>query len=160
MYRNNEFRLSAEDSFNNTRALFFIGIPCGSRMRGGGKGKGGSSGKGGGGKGSATIGGLVSTNAGGTQVLRHGTMRAQVLGIEAVTADGQVYDGLTALKKDNRGFDLKQLLIGSEGTLGIVTAANLKLAPAIGDRMVIWGGLQSISAARELLVKFQGNIFR
>ena len=83
-----------------------------------------------GGKGSATIGGLVSTNAGGTQVLRYGTMRAQVLGIEAVLADGQVFEGLTALKKDNRGFDLKQLLIGSEGTLGIVTAATLRLLPA------------------------------
>ena len=83
-----------------------------------------------GGKGSATIGGLVSTNAGGTQVLRHGTMRAQVLGIEAVLADGSVFDALTALKKDNRGFDLKQVLIGSEGTLGIVTAATLRLLPA------------------------------
>jgi FAD/FMN-containing dehydrogenase len=76
-----------------------------------------------GGKGSATIGGLISTNAGGTQVLRHGSMRAQVLGIEAVLADGSVFDALTSLKKDNRGFDLKQMLIGSEGTLGIVTAA-------------------------------------
>ena len=66
-----------------------------------------------GGKGSATIGGLVSTNAGGTQVLRHGTMRAQVLGLQAVMADGQVFDSLTPLKKDNRGFDLKQLMIGS-----------------------------------------------
>ncbi|MEM8726293.1 MAG: FAD-binding oxidoreductase, partial [Pseudomonadota bacterium] len=77
-----------------------------------------------GGKGSATIGGLISTNAGGTQVLRHGTMRAQVLGIEAVLASGEVFDSLTVLKKDNRGFDLKQMLIGSEGTLGIVTAAT------------------------------------
>src|SRR3546814_10072307 len=59
---------------------------------------------------------LISTNAGGTQVLRHGTMRAQVLGIEAVMADGGIFDSLTSLKKDNRGFDLKQLLIGSEGT--------------------------------------------
>ncbi|HSJ78483.1 MAG TPA: FAD-binding oxidoreductase, partial [Erythrobacter sp.] len=75
-----------------------------------------------GGKGSATIGGLIATNAGGTQVLRHGTMRAQVLGLEAVLADGTVLDMLTPLKKDNRGFDLKQLMIGSEGTLGIVTA--------------------------------------
>ena len=82
-----------------------------------------------GGKGSATVGGLVSTNAGGTQVLRHGSMRAQVLGLEAVLADGAVFDALTPLKKDNRGFDLKQLLIGSEGTLGIVTAATLRLVP-------------------------------
>ena len=108
-----------------------------------------------GGKGSATIGGLVSTNAGGTQVLRHGTMRAQVLGIEAVLANGQIFDGLTALKKDNRGFDLKQLLIGSEGTLGIVTAANLRLLPAIGDRVVAWCGVASIGDARKLLLQFE-----
>ena len=106
-----------------------------------------------GGKGSATVGGLVSTNAGGTQVLRHGTMRAQVLGIEAVLADGQIFDGLIALKKDNRGFDLKQLLIGSEGTLGIVTAANLRLLPAIADRVVAWIGLESVSDARKLLLE-------
>lgn len=104
-----------------------------------------------GGKGSATIGGLVSTNAGGTQVLRHGTMRAQVIGIEAVLADGSVFESLTALKKDNRGFDLKQLLIGSEGTLGIVTAATLRLLPAASARATAWVGLGSIAAARTLL---------
>lgn len=108
-----------------------------------------------GGKGSATVGGLISTNAGGTQVLRHGTMRAQVLGLEAVLADGRVFDGLVALKKDNRGFDLKQLLIGSEGTLGIVTAANLRLVPEIGARSVAWIGLPSVAAARELLLRFE-----
>ncbi|MCR2834553.1 FAD-binding oxidoreductase [Parerythrobacter lacustris] len=105
-----------------------------------------------GGKGSATVGGLISTNAGGTQVLRHGAMRAQVLGIEAVLADGSVFDALVPLKKDNRGFDLKQVLIGSEGTLGIVTAATLRLLPEIGGRCVIWAGLGSISDARQLLV--------
>lgn len=104
-----------------------------------------------GGKGSATIGGLVSTNAGGTQVLRHGTMRAQVLGVEAVLADGSVFNGLTALKKDNRGFDLKQLMIGSEGTLGIVTAATLRLLPAVNARATAWVGLSSITDARALL---------
>lgn len=104
-----------------------------------------------GGKGSATIGGLISTNAGGTQVLRHGTMRAQVLGIEAVLADGQIFNGLTALKKDNRGFDLKQLLIGSEGTLGIVTAASLRLLPAPQSRATAWVGLKTIVDARSLL---------
>ncbi|WP_428027731.1 FAD-binding oxidoreductase [Altererythrobacter sp.] len=108
-----------------------------------------------GGKGSATVGGLISTNAGGTQVLRHGTMRAQVLGIEAVLANGEIFNGLTALKKDNRGFDLKQLLIGSEGTLGIVTAATLRLLPAIGERVVAWTGLSSIGKARELLMRFE-----
>lgn len=110
-----------------------------------------------GGKGSATIGGLISTNAGGTQVLRHGTMRAQVLGIEAVMADGGIFDSLTSLKKDNRGFDLKQLLIGSEGTLGIVTAATLRVLPAIGERVVAWCGLTSIAAARELLLYLEAD---
>ncbi len=104
-----------------------------------------------GGKGSATIGGLVSTNAGGTQVLRYGTMRAQVLGLEAVLANGQVFDALTVLKKDNRGFDLKQLLIGSEGTLGIVTAATLRLLPAPRSRVTAWVGLASVIDARTLL---------
>lgn len=105
-----------------------------------------------GGKGSATVGGLVSTNAGGTQVLRHGVMRAQVLGLEAVLADGSVFDALTPLKKDNRGFDLKQMLIGSEGTLGIVTAATLRLSPALADRRVLWAGVPSLEMARELLL--------
>jgi len=111
-----------------------------------------------GGKGSATIGGLVSTNAGGTQVLRHGTMRAQVLGLEAVLADGSVFDALTPLKKDNRGFDLKQLLIGSEGTLGIVTAATLRLLPAPTGRVTAWTGLASITDARSLLRRVERDL--
>lgn len=111
-----------------------------------------------GGKGSATVGGLISTNAGGTQVLRHGTMRSQVLGIEAVLPDGRIFDGLTVLKKDNRGFDLKQLLIGSEGTLGIVTAATLRLIPAIGDRVVAWVGLDTVADARKLLLRFERSM--
>ncbi|WP_395327181.1 FAD-binding oxidoreductase [Novosphingobium sp. BL-8H] len=105
-----------------------------------------------GGKGSATVGGLISTNAGGTQVLRHGSMRALVLGLEAVLADGQVYSMLTPLKKDNRGFDLKQLFIGSEGTMGMVTAATLKLSPAVAERVVIWAGVPTLGAARKLLL--------
>lgn len=105
-----------------------------------------------GGKGSATVGGLIATNAGGTQVLRHGVMRALVLGVEAVLADGSIYSALTPLKKDNRGFDLKQLLIGSEGTLGIITAATLQLVPAIADRVVVWAGVGSIQTARKLLL--------
>lgn len=108
-----------------------------------------------GGKGSATVGGLISTNAGGSQVLRHGSMRALVLGLEAVMADGQVFSMLTPLKKDNRGFDLKQLLIGSEGTLGIVTAATLKLLPAVAERIVVWAGVPSLGAARALLLHCQ-----
>ena len=105
-----------------------------------------------GGKGSATIGGLISTNAGGSQVLRHGSMRELVLGLEAVLADGKVFSMLTSLKKDNRGFDLKQLLIGSEGTMGIITAATLKLLPTLADRVVIWAGVRSIAVARSLLL--------
>ena len=108
-----------------------------------------------GGKGSATIGGLIATNAGGTQVLRHGTMRDQVLGLEAVLADGSIIDLMSPLKKDNRGFDLKQVLIGSEGTLGIVTAATLRLKPRIAGRSVIWAGLQTIHDARALLLLAQ-----
>lgn len=104
-----------------------------------------------GGKGSATIGGLIATNAGGTQVLRYGTMRAQVLGLEAVLANGSVLDLMTPLKKDNRGFDLKQLLIGSEGTLGIVTAACLRLLPAPVGRATAWVGVGGIIEARTLL---------
>ncbi|CAH0351956.1 FAD-binding oxidoreductase [Sphingobium sp. CECT 9361] len=102
-------------------------------------------------KGSATIGGLVSTNAGGTQVLRHGTMRALVEGIEAVLPDGSIFDGLAALKKDNRGYDIKQLLVGAEGTIGIVTAASLRLVPAIADRAVGWIGVDSPQDALALL---------
>ncbi len=110
-----------------------------------------------GGKGSATVGGLVSTNAGGTQVLRHGSMRALVAGLEAVLPDGAVFDALTPLKKDNRGFDLKQLLIGSEGTLGIVTAATLRLSTAIADRVVVWAGVPSLQVARRLLLAFEAD---
>lgn len=105
-----------------------------------------------GGKGSATVGGLISTNAGGTQVLRHGTMRAQVLGLEAVLPDGSVFSSMNALRKDNRGWDLKQLFIGSEGTLGIITAAVLRLVPGGAQRMVAWAGVQTIQQARQLLI--------
>ena len=102
-------------------------------------------------KGSATIGGLISTNAGGTQVLRHGTMRALVEGLEAVLPDGSVFHGLDALKKDNRGYDIKQLLIGAEGTLGIITAASLRLVSAIAARAVGWVGVRSPADALALL---------
>ncbi len=102
-------------------------------------------------KGSATIGGLISTNAGGTQVLRFGTMRGLVQGIEAVLPDGSIFHGIAALKKDNRGYDLRQLLIGAEGTLGVVTAASLKLVPAIASRCVAWVGVASPHAALRLL---------
>ncbi|HSM21837.1 MAG TPA: FAD-binding oxidoreductase, partial [Rubrivivax sp.] len=80
-------------------------------------------------EGSCTIGGNLATNAGGTQVLRWGNARELCLGLEVVTAAGQVWDGLSGLRKDNTGYDLRHLMIGSEGTLGIITAATLKLAP-------------------------------
>lgn len=104
-----------------------------------------------GGKGSATIGGLVSTNAGGTQVLRHGTMRTLVAGIEAVLPDGSIFDGLAPLKKDNRGYDLRHLFCGAEGTLGIVTTACLHLAPAAAARRTAWIGIDSPENALTLL---------
>ncbi|MEA3037522.1 MAG: hypothetical protein QOE79_35 [Sphingomonadales bacterium] len=109
-------------------------------------------------KGSATVGGLVSTNAGGTQVLRFGPMRSLVLGLEAVLPDGSVLEGLSALRKDNRGYDLKQLLIGAEGTLGVVTAASLRLVPAIGSRAVAWVGLDSPVAALGLLRRLEDRL--
>ena len=102
-------------------------------------------------RGSATIGGLLSTNAGGTQVLRFGAMRGLVAGVEAVLPNGSVHDGLAALKKDNRGYDLTQLLVGAEGTLGVVTAATLRLVPAIASRAVAWAGVASPEAALALL---------
>jgi FAD/FMN-containing dehydrogenase len=106
-------------------------------------------------KGNATVGGLVSTNAGGTQVLRFGTMRGLTLGVEAVLPDGTLYDGLSALKKDNRGYDLGQLLIGAEGTLGIVTAAALRLAPGIARGATAWVGLADPAAGLTLLRRLQ-----
>lgn len=80
-------------------------------------------------EGTATIGGILATNAGGTQVLRYGNARALCLGLEVVLADGSVWHGLTPLRKDNLGYDLRDLLIGAEGTLGIITAASLRLFP-------------------------------
>ncbi len=102
-------------------------------------------------EGSATIGGLVSTNAGGTAVLRYGPMRDLVLGLEAVLPDGQIWNGLKRLRKDNTGYDLKQLLIGAEGTLGIVTAASLKLFPILPSRATAMVSLDSPHAAIALL---------
>ncbi len=108
-----------------------------------------------GGKGSATVGGLISTNAGGTQVLRHGTMRDQVIGLEAVLPDGSIYSALAPLKKDNRGYDLKHLLIGAEGTIGVVTRATLRLVPQLLDRAVCWVAVDSPSDAYRVLLEAQ-----
>jgi FAD/FMN-containing dehydrogenase len=102
-------------------------------------------------EGSATIGGLISTNAGGTAVLRYGTMRDLVLGVEAVLPNGEVFNGLKRLRKDNTGYDLKQLLIGAEGTLGVVTAASLKLFPLLTSRAVAFAAVEDPASAVALL---------
>ena len=102
-------------------------------------------------QGSATIGGLISTNAGGVHVLRYGMMRELVLGLEAVLPDGRIWNGLRGLRKDNTGYDLKQLLIGGEGTLGIVTAATLKLFPRPGDISVAFTAVDDPQKAVDLL---------
>ncbi len=107
-------------------------------------------------EGSCQIGGNLATNAGGIAVLRYGTMRDLTLGLEVVLADGTVWDGLRGLRKDNTGYDLKQLFIGSEGTLGIITAATLKLFPQPRETETAFLGLQRVedvmalfAAARE-----------
>jgi FAD/FMN-containing dehydrogenase len=102
-------------------------------------------------RGSCTIGGLTSTNAGGTQVLKFGTMRSLVAGIEAVLPDASVHNGLSGLKKDNRGYSLDQLLIGAEGTVGVITAVALRLVPAVAARTVAWAGVDSPAKALDLL---------
>src|SRR3954453_9485596 len=102
-------------------------------------------------RGSCTVGGNTSTNAGGTQVLKFGTMRSLVAGVEAVLPDGSIHSGLSGLKKDNRGYSLDQLLIGAEGTLGVVTAVALRLVPAIASRAVAWTGVDSPAKALDLL---------
>jgi FAD/FMN-containing dehydrogenase len=98
-------------------------------------------------EGSATIGGLISTNAGGVHVLRYGMMRELVLGLEVVLADGGLLRGLKTLRKDNTGYDLKQLFIGAEGTLGFVTAATCKLFPCPRSVVTAWLAVPSVSAA-------------
>jgi len=102
-------------------------------------------------EGSCTIGGNLATNAGGTQVLRYGNARELCLGLEVVTASGEVWDGLTALRKDNTGYDLRDLFIGSEGTLGIITAASMKLYPRPAATLTALASLPSMEAAVDLL---------
>jgi FAD/FMN-containing dehydrogenase len=108
--------------------------------------------------GSCEIGGLVSTNAGGTGVLRYGNMRELVLGLEAVLPDGSVWNGLRALRKDNSGYDLKQLFIGAEGTLGVVTAAVLKLFPRHTVSATAMMALSSVQQAVDLLRFMQEQV--
>jgi FAD/FMN-containing dehydrogenase len=100
---------------------------------------------------SATVGGMIATNAGGLHVLRYGSMRAQVVGVEAVLADGTVVSRLSGLVKDNTGYDLSQLLVGSEGTLAVITAARLRLVPPSPERVVALLGLESTSSALGVL---------
>jgi FAD/FMN-containing dehydrogenase len=102
-------------------------------------------------EGSCQIGGNLSTNAGGTQVLRYGPVRNLVLGLEVVLPDGRVWDGLRALRKDNAGYDLKHVFIGAEGTLGIITAAVLRLFPRPTSVETAWLGAESAQAAVRLL---------
>jgi FAD/FMN-containing dehydrogenase len=102
-------------------------------------------------EGSCQIGGNISTNAGGNQVLRYGNTRNLVLGLEAVLPDGQIWNGLRGLRKDNTGYDLKQLFIGGEGTLGIITAATLRLFPKPTDAISAYIGVASPAAAVGLL---------
>src|SRR5271156_5786112 len=108
-------------------------------------------------EGTAQIGGNLSTNAGGTAVLRYGMMRDLVLGLEVVLADGGVLSGLTSLRKDNTGYDVKSLFVGAEGTLGVITAASLKLFPEPRDSATALVGVDSPARALELLERLRGT---
>jgi FAD/FMN-containing dehydrogenase len=102
-------------------------------------------------EGSCTIGGNLGTNAGGTQVLRYGNARELCLGLEVVTPQGEVWNGLSGLRKDNTGYDLRDLFIGSEGTLGVITAATLKLYPLPAAQLTAWAAVPSLDDAVQLL---------
>ncbi len=102
-------------------------------------------------EGSCTIGGNLGTNAGGTQVVRYGNTRDLCLGLEVVTPQGEVWDGLRGLRKDNTGYDLRDLFIGSEGTLGVITAATLKLYPRPAAQLTAWAAVSSMEQAVRLL---------
>jgi len=108
-------------------------------------------------EGSCEIGGNLSTNAGGTAVLRYGNARDLLLGLEVVLADGQIWDGLRGLRKDNTGYDLKQLFVGAEGTLGVITAAVLKLYPRPRARATALAALENPAKAVQLLSHMQGS---
>ena len=108
-------------------------------------------------EGSCRIGGNLSTNAGGTNVLRYGNAREHVLGLEVVLADGRIWNGLRGLRKDNTGYDLKQLFLGSEGTLGIITAAVLKLWPRPRQTVTAWFGVPHAHAAVDVLNRAQAG---
>ena len=109
-------------------------------------------------QGSCQIGGNLSTNAGGTQVLRYGNTRNLALGLEVVLPDGRIWNGLRGLRKDNTGYDLKHLFIGGEGTLGIITAAVLRLFPKPSARETAWVAVPSPAAAVELLAHMKSRL--
>jgi len=109
-------------------------------------------------EGSCTIGGNLACNAGGTQVLRYGNARELCLGLEVVTAHGEVWDGLSGLRKDNTGYDLRDLFIGSEGTLGVITGATLKLFPAPAAVMTALAAVASMDDAVRLLARAQARL--
>ena len=109
-------------------------------------------------EGTCQVGGNIATNAGGLNVGRYGTARSLVLGLEVVLADGTVLDSLRALRKDTAGYDLKQLFIGSEGTLGIITAAVLRIYPDPGETSTALVGLSSASSAVSLLAAMKGRL--
>ena len=109
-------------------------------------------------QGSCTIGGNLATNAGGVQVLRYGNARDLCLGLEVVTAEGEVWDGLRGLRKDNTGYDLRDLFIGSEGTLGIITGASLKLFPRTAAQAVAFAAVPTPEAAVQLLQLAQARL--
>src|ERR671918_762095 len=102
-------------------------------------------------QGSCQIGGNIASNAGGVNVLRYGMARSLVLGLEVVLTDGRIWDGLRSLRKDNTGYDLKQLFIGAEGTLGVITEAVLKLFPKPSASATAWAAVKDPQAALELL---------
>jgi FAD/FMN-containing dehydrogenase len=109
-------------------------------------------------EGSCTVGGVLSTNAGGTAVLRYGNARELVLGLEVVLPDGRVWNGLRGLRKDNTGYDLKQLFVGAEGTLGIITAGVLKLFPAPRSQATAFVAVADPAAAVELLARLRARL--
>ena len=109
-------------------------------------------------RGSCTIGGNIATNAGGNQVIRFGMMRSLVLGLEAVLADGTVVSSLNKMLKNNAGYDLKQLFIGTEGTLGVVTRAVLRLYPQLPSKITALCALRNFDAAVELLHGLQRGL--
>lgn len=109
-------------------------------------------------EGSCQIGGNLSTNAGGINVIRYGTARSHVLGLEVVLADGTIWDGLRSLRKDTAGYDMKQVFLGSEGTLGIITAASLRLYPDPGELTTVFAAIRSAHQSVELLASLRTSL--